>query len=130
MQIARRALRRAIISSLACLALIAPVGLQAQARARLHVSDYVIDAEIFPATHKLVAHAKLTVTALDDVSIAIFELHNDLRPTKVTDAAGKATKAAADPIPPQWNYESKQEFDVPAGGTEKANFDIVTKKPK
>jgi len=40
----------------------------------------------------------------------------------------KAEKAAADPIPPEWNYESKQEFEVPAGGTAKANFDIVTKK--
>jgi hypothetical protein len=41
----------------------------------------------------------------------------------------KAEKTAADPIPPQWNYESKKEFDVPAGGTAKANFDIETKKP-
>src|SRR5205085_4958483 len=58
-------------------------------RPRLRITDYVIDAEIIPATHKLVAHAKVTATALEDVSIAVFELHNDLRPTKVTDAAGK-----------------------------------------
>jgi hypothetical protein len=33
-----------------------------------------------------------------------------------------------DPIPPEWNALSKVEFEVPAGGTDKANFDIVTKK--
>src|SRR3954469_15900078 len=93
MQIARRALRRAILASLACLSLLVPAALLAQGRARIQVNDYVIDAEIIPATHKLVAHAKVTVTAVDDVSIAVFELHNDLRPTKVTDAAGKALAA-------------------------------------
>ena len=35
-----------------------------------------------------------------------------------------------DPIPPEWNALSKREFDVPKGGTDKANFDIVTKKGK
>jgi hypothetical protein len=40
----------------------------------------------------------------------------------------KAEKSATDPIPPEWNFTSKHEFDVPAGGTSKANFDIVTKK--
>jgi hypothetical protein len=33
-----------------------------------------------------------------------------------------------DPIPLEWNAESKVHFDVPPGGTDKANFDIVTKK--
>jgi hypothetical protein len=33
-----------------------------------------------------------------------------------------------DPIPPEWNALSKKEFDVPAGGTDKADFDIVTGK--
>jgi hypothetical protein len=33
-----------------------------------------------------------------------------------------------DPIPPEWNALSKVEFDVPKGGTDQANFDIVTKK--
>ena len=89
MRIARRALRRLVVSSLACLVLLAPVALNAAEKPRLNVTDYVIDAEIIPATHKLVAHAKVTATALEDVSIAVFELHNDLRPTKVTDGAGK-----------------------------------------
>jgi len=33
-----------------------------------------------------------------------------------------------DPIPPEWNGLSNVEFEVPIGGTDKANFDILTKK--
>jgi hypothetical protein len=33
-----------------------------------------------------------------------------------------------DPIPAEWNTMSNKEFDVPPGGTDKANFDIVTKR--
>lgn len=39
-------------------------------------------------------------------------------------------KRNVDPIPPEWNALSKKEFDVPAGGTDKANFDIVSRKSK
>lgn len=33
-----------------------------------------------------------------------------------------------DPIPPEWNSLSKVEFEVPVGGSDKANFNIETKK--
>jgi len=33
-----------------------------------------------------------------------------------------------DPIPAEWSTHSDKEFVVPRGGTDKANFDIVTKK--
>jgi hypothetical protein len=39
-----------------------------------------------------------------------------------------SAKILVDPIPPEWNSKSTKEFDVPAGGTDQANFDIVTKK--
>lgn len=39
-------------------------------------------------------------------------------------------KARVDPIPPEWNALSDKEFVVPSGGTDQANFDIVTKKGK
>jgi len=39
-------------------------------------------------------------------------------------AAGKTI----DPIPPEWNAQSTKEFEVPAGGTDKADFDIVSEK--
>jgi hypothetical protein len=37
-------------------------------------------------------------------------------------------RAKRDPIPAEWNTMSTKEFEVPPGGTDKANFDIVTKK--
>ncbi len=46
-------------------------------------------------------------------------------------AAGKTVKTNDDPIPREWNVQSNHEFDVPAGGTDQANFDIVVgKAPK
>jgi hypothetical protein len=33
-----------------------------------------------------------------------------------------------DPIPAEWNTMSDKEFEVEPGGTDKANFDIVTKR--
>lgn len=65
----------------------------AQERPRLRVDDYDITAELTPSANKLSARAKVRFTALDDINTATFELHNGLRPTKITDAAGKALSA-------------------------------------
>ncbi len=62
-------------------------------KARIQVDDYVIDAAINPATHRLAAQAKVRFTALEDLSVAVFELHNGLRPTKVTDEEGHTLSA-------------------------------------
>jgi aminopeptidase N len=56
---------------------------------RLRVDDYQINAELAPHSHQLKAQAKVRFTALEDLNMAAFELHNDLRVTKVTDEAGK-----------------------------------------
>ena len=90
MQSARRPLRRALS---VLFFLLITTGLFAAEKPRLVVNDYVIDAEIIPRAHKLVAKAKVKFTALDDISVATFELHNALRPTKVTDADGKPLSA-------------------------------------
>ncbi len=88
-----RLFRQALISCFALFALIAvtfrvfPV--LAAEKARLRVENYDIDAELNPRAHKLTAKAKVRFTALDDLSAATFELHNALRPTKVTDEGGK-----------------------------------------
>ena len=60
---------------------------------RLRVDDYQIDAELIPHTHKITAQAKVKFTALEDLNIATFELHNALRVTKVVDASGKLLSA-------------------------------------
>ena len=41
---------------------------------------------------------------------------------------GAPVNRPRDPIPPEWNSESQKQFEVPAGGTDKANFEIVRKK--
>src|SRR5712691_1496918 len=60
---------------------------------RFHADDYQIDAVLIPHEHKITARAKVKITALEDLNIATFQLHNDLRLTKVTDSAGKALTA-------------------------------------
>ncbi len=60
---------------------------------RLRVDDYRIDAELFPKDHRLAARVQVKFTALDDIAIAIFELHNALRPSRVTDAEGRELSA-------------------------------------
>ena len=60
---------------------------------RLRVDDYQIDAELVPHTHKITAQARVKFTALEDLNIATFELHNALRVTKVVDTAGKPLSA-------------------------------------
>ena len=93
MATARRPLRRA---SLLFVVLFLTSGLFAAEKPRIEVNDYVIDAELQPRAHKLVAKAKVKFTALDDISVATFELHNALRPTKITDADGKTLDAERD----------------------------------
>jgi tetratricopeptide (TPR) repeat protein len=88
-----RPLRRASKIVLTLALLLAPASLFAAEKSRLRADDYVIDAELIPATHKLVARAKVKVTALEDITVAVFELHNGLRPTKITNAAGQTLSA-------------------------------------
>lgn len=68
---------------------------QAGAAEKTHfrADDYQIDAVLNPHEHKITARARVKITALDDLNIATFQLHNDLRLTKVTDATAKALTA-------------------------------------
>ncbi len=54
-------------------------------KARLRVDDYQIDATLNPHLHQITARAKIKFTALQDLTVAVFELHNDLRVTRVLD---------------------------------------------
>src|SRR5271166_1178453 len=60
---------------------------------RIQVNDYVIHAVITPQNHQIKAQARVKFTALDDITIATFELRNALRPTSVLDANGQALTA-------------------------------------
>src|SRR5271167_2104408 len=82
-------LRRAqsVLSSSLAPLLLAFVAMPSRAaeKTRLHVDDYQIEVELTPHLHQISARAKVKFTALQDISVAIFELHNDLRVTRVLD---------------------------------------------
>jgi len=84
---ARRALGLTVVFFLS---LLANRPALAAERTRLRADDYQIDVELLPQTHKLAARATVRVTALDDLSVATFQLNNALRITKLTDANNKA----------------------------------------
>src|SRR6202167_3566189 len=62
-------------------------------KTRLRVDDYQIEAELTPHLHQISARAKVKFTALQDISVAVFELHNDLRVTRVLDANNQPLSA-------------------------------------
>jgi predicted negative regulator of RcsB-dependent stress response len=62
-------------------------------KARLRVDDYKIEAELSPHVHQISARVKVKFTALQDLSVATFELHNALRVTRVLDANNQPLSA-------------------------------------
>src|SRR6478672_13552896 len=62
-------------------------------KARLRVDDYQINVVLQPHLHQMTASAKVKFTALQDLSVAVFELHNDLRVTKVLDEKNQQLSA-------------------------------------
>src|SRR5579871_3605797 len=77
--------------TLLLIAMAQPAG--AAEKARLRVDDYQIEATLEPHLHQITAKAKVKFTALQDLSVAVFELHNDLRVTKVVDEKGTQLSA-------------------------------------
>src|SRR5271165_3084384 len=90
MRISARSLGRLVLTL--TLAILIPVA-HAADKQRLQVESYVIQAIVMPQTHQLKAVAQVKFTALDDISIATFQLHNGLRPTRVSDAEGQTLSA-------------------------------------
>ena len=86
----KRAVHASLLLVVMSTCLILPAAAQ---KVRARVDDYTIDAELFPATHKLVAKAKVKITAVEDISIIVFELHNSLRPTHITNELGQTLTA-------------------------------------
>src|SRR5262252_6070310 len=66
---------------------------KAAEKSRLRVDDYQIEATLEPHLHQITARAKVKFTALQDLSIAVFELHNDLRVTRVVDEKNQPLSA-------------------------------------
>ena len=85
----RSAHRALCLIAVFCLCLFAGRPALAAEKTRLRVDDYQIDVELLPQTHKLTAHAVVKVTALEDINVAVFQLNDALRVTKLTDANNK-----------------------------------------
>src|ERR1035438_9488897 len=78
---------RSVLSSSLTLLLLAFVAIPSRAaeKAHLRVEDYQIEVELTPHLHQMSGRAKVKFTALQDLTVAVFELHNDLRVTRVLD---------------------------------------------
>src|ERR1700722_20355767 len=86
MPIDRRRARCVSITSLTLLLIFLPsLPARAVEKTHLRVDDYQIEAQLDPHLHQITARDKVKFTALQDLSVAVFELHNDLRVTKVLD---------------------------------------------
>ncbi|HVP54144.1 MAG TPA: M1 family aminopeptidase [Candidatus Eisenbacteria bacterium] len=90
MRISARSLGRVVLSLI--FAILTPF-LHAAEKQRVQVDNYVIQAIVMPQIHQLKAVAQVKFTALDDISIASFQLHNGLRVTGVFDAEGQTLSA-------------------------------------
>ena len=81
------------ISLLISFVFLAATAWAAPAKPLIQITDYLINADLDPATHHLAATAQVTFTALDDLAAPVFELNNGLQITKVTDAEKKPLEA-------------------------------------
>ena len=86
---------RCVLSSFSALILLLVAAMPSWAadKVRLRVDDYKIEAELTPHLHNISARATVKFTALQDLSVAIFELHNALRVTRVLDEKGQPLSA-------------------------------------
>ncbi len=91
MQSAARFSKR-VVFYIAFLMLLATAGYAAEHQ-RLQVDDYAIQAVVTPQNHQIKAVARVRFTALDDISIAVFTLHNGLKPTRVQGPMGEELTA-------------------------------------
>jgi hypothetical protein len=73
------------------------------------------------------ANGRFTLKSVDGHEGAVAGKHR-IRIWPANLKKGEKVKDAVEPIPLDWNSNSNKEFMVPAGGTDKADFDIVTKK--
>ena len=94
---APRPLRRTFAATLLFVSAVAGLPARAAEKTHFRADDYQIDAILSPHDHKLTARVKVKITATEEMNIATFQLHNDLRLTKVVDEAGKALTADRNP---------------------------------
>ena len=67
------------------------------ARPQINITDYVIHADLDPATGKLTATAAVTFTALDDLNVVTFGLNNALQVTSIVDSTAPTVAPTSTP---------------------------------
>ena len=115
----RRAL--SVLSSSLTLSLVVLLSIPSWAaeKAHLRVDDYQIEAELNPHLHQITARAKVKFTAVQDLSVAVFELHNDLRITKVLDEKNQPLSAD------RMTQDSTVRVPLPAGLSKDASMTLT-----
>ena len=81
---------RRVAAALGLAALVCVPAFAQRNRPQINITGYVVNAELDPTFSKLTATADVSFTALDDLTVATFELNNGLNITKLTDAKGTA----------------------------------------
>jgi len=120
MQIHLRRRLSVLTTSLAlCLAVLHATPSQAAEKTRLRVDDYQIQAELTPHLHQVKARAKVKFTALQDLNVAVFELNNDLRVTKVVDEKNQPLSAE------RVTQDSTVRVQLPAGLSKDASTSLT-----
>jgi aminopeptidase N len=85
-------LRKLLVSAvpwLLALELVPPGGFAQTTPPRFAVTNYAIEAELFPSTHLLSANVRIDFVPRADLTAMSFELHSGLRVDSVKDASGK-----------------------------------------
>src|ERR1041384_2261473 len=121
MPLVPRRLRRGRITCLVLNVILLCLPALAAEKVRFHADDYQIDAVLNPHEHKIKAQARVKITALEELNIATFHLHNDLRLTKVADAAGKVL--TADRTPQDSSVRVSLRSTVPKGESTTLTFE-------
>ena len=116
MQMSARSLGRVVLTLV--LAILVPASYAAD-RQRVQVESYLIQAVVTPQTHQLKAVAQVKFTALEDISIATFQLHNALRPTRVLDAEGQTLSAE------RISQDSSVRVSLPTGLSKGASSTLI-----
>src|SRR5579864_3033450 len=108
-----------LTTSLTLALLLAVPSWAAPEKAHLRVDDYQIEATLEPHLHQISAKAKVKFTALQDLSVAVFELHNDLRVTKVLDEKNQPLSAE------RVTQDSTIRIQLPAGLSKDASMTLT-----
>ncbi len=82
--------KRPIALCLALFTALATAHASVPLRQQIDVTNYIIHAEIDPATNHLTATVNVSFQTLDDLTVVIFGLNNGLQVTKVTDGKGQS----------------------------------------